>query len=301
MKPETVIGQFKLYLAGQRRALFNTCAAYCKDLEIFFDYLAKKKKELALLQVRDFERFAQHQIKAGRSARTVARRLAALRTFSDFLRQNYAISLKLTGVATPKQPKPLPRFLTEKQIGLIFAAALTDSSLRGQTHYLIVKLLYSLGLRVSELIGIRLVHINFSNATVKICGKGQKERIVPIPANVVIAIKTHLSEVRAGFLAQTKLDTDFLFCVLKNGKLVPMSRVQINNLVRKIAKLAGITTKISPHVFRHSIATHLLCKGANLRMIQLFLGHTDIATVQIYTHVETERLRKIYDLNHPLK
>lgn len=296
-----LIREFQLFLAGNRRALLNTCEAYCKDIEIFFNYLAKKRKSLPLLQVRDFENFGQHQIKIGRSARTVARRLAALRTFSDFLRQNHNIHLKLTGVATPKQPKKLPRFLTEAQISILLNSAQADSSFIGQTNFLVIKILYSLGLRISELTLIKIAHINFSNATIKIFGKGQKQRIIPTPDFLLDALKDYIDKLRKPFLAQAKITSDFLFFIYSKNIFKQMSREHASLIVRRLAKKAMLPFPVSPHMLRHSIATHLLSKGASLRMIQLFLGHSDIATVQIYTHIQTDRLRKIYDQNIPLR
>ncbi len=301
METQDLISQFKLFLAGGRRALLNTCEAYCTDITIFLNFLQKKKKVLQNLTVRDFESFGQHQIKAGRSPRTVARRLAAIRTFGDFLRQNHKINLKLLGVATPKLPKTLPRFLTEAQIDILLSYLQADLSFRGQSKFIVVKLLYSLGLRISELTAIRLAHINFSNATIKVFGKGQKQRIVPIPDFLISALQNYISSARAEFLRERKLSCDFLFFTELAGTLKPMTRSHASLIVYNAAKSAGFNFSVSPHMLRHSIATHLLAKGANLRMIQLFLGHTDIATVQIYTHIQTDRLRKIYDQNHPLK
>lgn len=297
---EYVIPEFKLFLASQQRSLANTCKAYCKDLEIFFGYLKKKNKELQALTVRDFERFAQSQIRQGLSARTVARRLAALRTFSLFLRQNYAINLKLSAVVSPKQPRPLPKFLTEKQVLSMLAEAKKDTAPKGRRNLLILTILYSLGLRVSELVELRLGQINFSSSTMKILGKGEKERVVPMTSKLSQAIQNYVSEVRPIFLE--KMDgqqTDLLFFSKIKERPAPMIRQSINLVIGRLAEKAGIKASISPHVLRHSIATHLLARGGNLRIIQSFLGHTDISTVQIYTHIQTDRLRKIYDLKHP--
>lgn len=296
---EHVIPEFKLFLASQQRSLTNTCKAYTKDLEIFFDYLKKKKKELTKLNVRDFERFAQSQIRQGLSARTVARRLAALRTFSQFLRQNYAINLKLSAVVSPKQPRPLPKFLSEKQVLSLFEVAKKDQTLRGHRNLLILTILYSLGLRVSELVELRLHQINFSASTIKVLGKGEKERVIPLTENLSAKIKIYLSTTRIQLLEKLGLQTDLLFFSKVKNRPAPMIRQSINLIIGRLAEKAGISFSISPHVLRHSIATHLLARGGNLRIIQSFLGHTDISTVQIYTHIQTDRLRKIYDLKHP--
>lgn len=293
-----IIEEFKLFLAGGRRSLLNTCMAYCKDLEIFLNYLDKRKITLQTLKVRDFERFSQSEIKKGLSAATVARRLAALRTFSLFLRQNYSINLNLSVVCSPKLPKPLPRFLTENQV-LIFLEEAKKDAMFGPQNYLILKILYSLGLRVSELVELRLGQINFSNSTVKILGKGGKERIIPIPLSLNHEIATYLVDFRQKLLFGVKPSTDLLFFSKIGNKVAPLVRQIINVLINDLSESSGLKIKAYPHMFRHSIATHLLSRGANLRIIQAFLGHSDIATVQIYTHIQTDRLRQIYDLKHP--
>lgn len=296
---ELIIEQFKFFLAGQRRSLFNTCSAYCKDLEFFLNYLNKRKITVQTLKIRDFEKFSQNQIKQGLSPATVARRLAALRTFSVFLRQNYSINLNLSSLCSPKLPKPLPKFLTEEQVFTILSQAKKEAVENNVQNYLILKVLYSLGLRVSELVDLRLWQINFSNFTAKILGKGGKERIVPIPEGLAQEIANFASNYRTKILSNLKASTDLVFFSVAKDKIIPLVRQNINCLLSGICLRAGLKTKVHPHMFRHSIATHLLSRGANLRFIQAFLGHTDIATVQIYTHIQTDRLREIYDLKHP--
>lgn len=250
------------------------------------------------LKSRDVERFSQSQIKQGLCASTVARRLAALRTFSLFLRQNHSINLNLSAVCSPKLPKPLPRFLTENQVLTLLNEAKKCAQENPQ-NYLVLKILYSLGLRVSELVELRLGQINFSNSTVKILGKGGKERIIPIPLGLNHEIGEYLTSFRQKLVSGAKPSTDLLFFSKTGSKILPMIRQNINCLINDLVRSAGLKINVYPHMFRHSIATHLLSRGANLRVIQAFLGHSDIATVQIYTHIQTDRLREIYDLKHP--
>ncbi len=295
---EDLISQFQLFLAGQRRSLENTCTAYTRDIFLFLSFLRKKKKDFQDLKIRDFECFAQNQIARGMDPRTVARRLAALRTFAQFLRQEFGISLPVAGVVTPKLSRKLPRFLTEEQIHKLFERAKKDFSPRGKRNYLIVLMLYSLGLRASELTGLKVSQINLSAMTVKVLGKGEKERVIPIPKHLASVLKDYLDKVRTQLYFGSPKIPDTLFFAGKDEPK-PMTRWYVSNIVKKLACDAGIKKIVTPHTLRHSIATHLLERGADLRMIQLFLGHSDISTVQIYTHVQTDRLRSIYNAKHP--
>jgi integrase/recombinase XerC len=199
-----------------------------------------------------------------------------------FVKTNPIVSL-----SSPKQEKHLPRFLTEEQVKALIDAALPKDT-RGMRDRAILETFYSTGIRISELVGLDVDNIDFISGIVKVLGKGRKERIVPIG-------ETALSAIRA-YLASKEKETAAIF-LNKNGRRITDRGVR--NIVDKYLRLASITQGVSPHTLRHSFATHLLNRGADLRSVQELLGHANLATTQIYTHITTERLKSVYDKAHP--
>ena len=280
---------------SEKRASLNTVSAYRRDILYFFDFLKKKRQTLKSCSAKFIEKFLQGEAIRGVGARSVARRVASLRVFAQFLKSTRQINLPLKEIASPRWNKPLPKCLSEQEVEKILATAKKDESPRGQRDFTILWLLYSLGLRVSELLGIRVDQVRLDSGFINVTGKGDKERCIPISDAKVL--EAYISETREHLLSG--LNSVQLFFSVRNGSVTKITRQAIRAIFSKLAKRAGINKSVSPHLLRHSIATHLLGRGADLRMLQSFLGHGSIATVQTYTHVETSRLRKAYDSKHP--
>lgn len=220
--------------------------------------------------------------------RTLARKISALRSFFKFLQREKIIqnnpALLLT---TPKLDKKLPKFLTEEEmVRFIESPSLTKET--GKRDRALLETLYSTGIRVSELVGLNVDSVDFIGNVVKVLGKGKKERLVPIGNKALEALKDYLES--------RKHDTKAIF-LNRNGKR--LTSRSINNIVDKYIQAGGLKFHISAHVLRHSFATHLLNRGADLRCVQELLGHANLSTTQIYTHVTTERLKNVYDKAHP--
>ena len=286
---------FALFLMSEKRASLNTVSAYRRDILYFFDFIKKKRQTLKSCSEKIIEKFLQGEAIRGVGARSVARRVASLRVFAQFLKSTRQINLPIKEIASPRWNKPLPKCLSEQEVEKILETAKKDESPKGQRDFTILWLLYSLGLRVSELLGIRVDQVRLDSGFINVTGKGDKERCIPISETNVLM--KYISEAREALLGG--LNSADLFFSVRNGRTAKITRQAIRAIFSKLTKRAGINKSVSPHLLRHSIATHLLGRGADLRMLQSFLGHGSIATVQTYTHVETSRLRSSYDDRHP--
>jgi integrase/recombinase XerC len=283
------IDEFLRHLEIERGASMHTLRAYRKDLASFNDYAQKKPGEIGMIDVRGF--IAQ-QIKEGRSKATAGRRLAAVRSFLKFLsREGYIKSNPARLVTTPRSQRRLPKFLS---VDDVFALIEKPEAL-GFVHArdrAILELLYSSGLRVSEIAGLHVDDINTREGLVKARGKGKKERIVPVGAKAVDAIRAYMVE---KLLVKKKNKALFL-----NRRGMPLSERGIRRIVVKYARMTGVTGQIGPHTLRHTFASHLLQAGADLRVIQELLGHSSLSTTQKYTHIDITHLMDVYDRAHPL-
>ncbi|MDD5432715.1 MAG: tyrosine recombinase XerC [Candidatus Omnitrophica bacterium] len=283
------IEKFIRYLEIEKNYSKHTILNYNLDLENFklfvgdlelekIDYLALRRY-LAVLKEKKL------------SSRTVGRRLSSLRSFFKFLvREAYLKTNPILALSSPKLDKHLPSFMTEEEVkGLIESAFPKDEkdelSLRDRA---ILETFYSTGIRISELAGLNQQDVDFISGIVKVLGKGRKERIVPIGETAIITIRKYLEK--------RKKQTDTLF-LNKNGSR--LTTRGLRDIVHKYILRAGIKQGVSPHTFRHSFATHLLNRGADLRTVQELLGHANLSTTQIYTHLTTERLKNVYDKAHP--
>ena len=232
----------------------------------------------------------QHHI----SARSNARRLAALRAFFQFLLQQNLISQNpLTDIDTPKIGQTLPKVLTEAEVDALLRRP-TKPTVLALRNYTMANLLYASGLRVSELVNLPVTSCNLTTGHLRVLGKGDKERMVPFSTTAGTILQEYLEQTRP-LLLKGKA-SPLLFCS-NRGKA--MTRNRFWQIMQELARAAGITKEISPHVLRHSFATHLLAGGADLRAVQMMLGHADIATTQIYTHVDTDRIKAIHHKFHP--
>lgn len=283
------IDKFIRYLQVEKGLSPHTLRAYQKDLEIFSEFVNTSPEKIDPVDVRGF--IAQ-QISSGLSKTTAGRRLAAVRSFFRFLhREGYVKSNPAKVINTPRKPKTLPKFLTvddvfnliEKPEGIGFMVARDRA---------ILELLYSSGIRVSELSGLDMGDINLRDGLVKVKGKGKKERIVPIGAKAIDAIRSYLIE----RMLLKKRDAA-LFLNRRGSRLTERS---IRRLVVKYARMVLLDGRIGPHTLRHTFATHLLQAGADLRTIQELLGHSSLSTTQKYTHLDITHLVDVYDRAHPL-
>ncbi len=301
MKNQDYATKFESYLLTEKRVAKNTFDAYRRDLEQFFTFLTEKKLLIKKVALKDLKSYLGYLNKEGIGARSAARKISTLKAFYLYLSEHYELKNIAIELTTPRLDKKLPKHLKEKEVENLLAAAKDDDSNNGVRNCTMLYLLYVTGMRISELVNLTVSSIDFSSGFVTVPGKGGKERMVPLPHHMSELIKSYLKTIYPNLLTKknTTLKTDYLFPTFYGGKLKPMSRQMFWIYLKSVAEQAGISTELSPHKLRHSLATHLLKKGANLRSLQMLLGHEQLTTVQIYTHVETEHLRKIYDKKHP--
>jgi integrase/recombinase XerD len=278
------------HLTTERGLAENSIHAYRRDLENLCDFLSKRNRTLASAQAVDFQQYLHAQSRGGKSTRTVARRLAAIRVMLRF--QSGKSAKILQQLDRPKPEQSLPKILSRAQVNQLISAPNPKSRLYLR-DVAILELLYASGLRASELCGAKLRDLNASVGVVRVLGKGFKERIVPVGRAALEAIARYLADCRPK-LARTNDDHLFLS---RSGK--PLDRIALWMLVEKYGRRSGILRGVSPHTLRHCFATHLIGGGADLRVVQELLGHSDISTTQIYTHVDQDRLRAIHKKFHP--
>lgn len=302
---ERLLDQFLEMMVAERGASANTVAAYRRDLEGFLSFLARRLETLAQADRKTLEAFLASLSKAGMARATLARKRSALKSWFEFL---YTEKLRADNPAAtldaPKLARALPKTLDSGQIAALLAAAEADTSPKGVRLQAMLELIYGSGLRVSELVALKLSALQVKAGGMAdfllVSGKGNKERLVPLSAKAKEALKRYL-EIRKIFLSsnpQSLIPNPYLF-PSHSGK--PVTRQSFFLWLKALALKAGIDPRaISPHALRHSFASHLLEGGADLRVIQELLGHADIATTQIYTHVAGSRLKKLVEEKHPL-
>jgi integrase/recombinase XerD len=292
---DELIDRYIAYITVEKGLAPNTREAYERDLIRFAAFLrcegfgafAETDTAVILKYLIDLRR-------AGIGARSRARHLVALRGFFRFLHQEKLIAVDPTRlIDLPKSGLHLPVVIPVGDIRRLLAAP-DSRQPRGQRDAAMLELLYAAGLRVSELVMLRLTHLNLEAGFVRVIGKGAKERVVPIGRQANQSLQTYLDNGRAQFLK--KRESPFVF-VVRQGR--PMTRQGFWKTIKKYALTSGINYNISPHTIRHSFASHLLEGGADLRAVQIMLGHADIATTQIYTHVTAERLKAVHRRYHP--
>jgi len=281
------VDRYHQYILVEKGLSTQTWESYLEDIQAFFNYFDDKKTTDDLLET-DLYEFLKYELSIGHSVSTALRRLSSTRGFYLFLKKDGFFQGNIPDIETPKKPKHLPNCLSEEEVeALLDAPDLTSPS--GLRDKAMLETMYSSGLRVSELLKLGKGQVNLTKGIITVFGKGAKERKVPIADYAIEYIKQYIKEVRN---KGKNKESDYLF-LSKQGK--PLSRVYFFKQVKKYSELAGITTNVSPHTLRHSFATHLLNHGAQLRIVQGMLGHTNIATTQIYTHVSSEKLKSDYD------
>jgi integrase/recombinase XerD len=282
-----------MHLASERGLADNSLHAYRRDLENVERFLGDRDKTLTNAQADDLRAYLQNQTRQGRSTKTVARRYAALRVFLKFLAaEGQDVTNLLQQIERPKPERSLPKILSRAQVNQLIAAPDPKSPLFAR-DVAILELLYASGLRASELCDLKLRDPNLQVGCVRVLGKGMKERIVPLGQAAREALERYFSDCRPKLV---RAPTDRLF-LSRTGK--PLERIALWMLVERYGRKSGLLKAISPHVLRHCFASHLLGGGADLRVVQELLGHSDIATTQIYTHVDPSRLKSIHQKYHP--
>jgi len=294
------IKDFLNYISVEKGLAQNSLLAYGSDLKKYADFLVQKQvREPGQITREHITKFLFHEKSRKQEAASIARALVAIKLLHRFMVRERLIEEDVTSVLeSPKLWKHLPSFLTIKEMSAILNAP-NVRNVTGIRDRAILELLYATGMRVTELVTLKLVDLSLDSGFLKCKGKGGKERIVPLGRDAKEAVKRYLEKVRSQSNGKRKKgqSLDVLFIGLKRtGQL---SRQAVWQMIRRYAKRARLRKKITPHTFRHSFATHLLEGGADLRVVQELLGHADISTTQIYTHVSKDRLKAIYEQFHP--
>ncbi|MCB9771164.1 MAG: tyrosine recombinase XerC [Candidatus Omnitrophica bacterium] len=284
------IEKFLTFLEIEKNYSPHTILNYKLDLVHFIEFV--EDKSLESVEYNDFRRYLAQLRTQQFKPRTLARKLSSIRSLFRFLqREGHIKENPAVLLMTPKLDKTLPKFLSEAEVSQLIEAP-KIIKMGGQRDRAIFETLYSSGLRVSELVGLNVEHIDFIGNVVKVMGKGKKERIVPIGDQALKEIRGYL----ATRVVKEGLKERAVF-LNKNGKR--LTDRSIRNIINKHLLMTSVTMKVSPHVLRHSFATHLLDRGADLRSVQELLGHVNLSTTQIYTHLTTDRLKTVYDKAHP--
>jgi len=289
------IDNFFNYIVIEKGLSNNTVVSYSRDLRKFIDFLGKNEiSDLSRVTNVHIVSFLVELKSQGLSSRTTGRNLSAVRMFFRFLvRENFLKTDPTINIESPKIRPHLPSVLSISEVDS-FLSQPDITTLKGLRNKAMLELLYATGIRVSELVGLKINSLNQEAGYLISFGKGSKERIIPIGDTARHYLKEYLTTARPKFLKGSM--SDFLFVNVSRGKL---SRQGFWKIVKRYALKAGINKKLSPHTIRHSFATHLLERGADLRSVQIMLGHVDISTTQIYTHISQERLKKIHKQYHP--
>ncbi len=270
----------------------NTLSAYRSDLMIFANWLGKKS--LLRVEAGNISEFLANRYQIGMSSRTTARILSSLRRFYGYFLRANTITIDPTALMTaPRTTRVLPQTLTENDVELLLAAPETAVP-RGQRDNAMLEMMYATGLRVSELVDLKFEQINLRQGVVQIIGKGGRERLVPVGEEALSCLEAYLNNGRVQLLSGRQ--SDYIFVTRRGGN---MTRQAFWHIIKRYAFKAQIHKPLSPHTLRHAFATHLLNHGADLRVVQLLLGHVDLSTTQIYTHVARERLQTLHAQFHP--
>lgn len=292
---QNLIADFVDMQLAECGAALNTVNSYKLDLQQFVEFCGK---DIVLAQEEDIQRFVRNLSIKGYAPRSIARKISTLKDFFKFLLSEKIISQNpMINISAPRKGKSLPKFLTRDEISLLIEAAEHNPDFKHKRTAIMLKLMYACGLRVSELVTLPLNCINFDRKHILVKGKGAKERVIPIAENVIKNVFDYLASRE---IALNGEEAPFLF-PSKSSKSGHLERDGFFKNLKNLAILAGISpAKVSPHVLRHSFATHLLNAKADLRSVQMMLGHEDISTTEIYTHILSQELLEEIKTKHPL-
>jgi integrase/recombinase XerD len=291
---DTALNQFYQHLGVERGLAFLTVAAYSGDLQDFWEFLgARDRTAWTAVTLDDLRDYLAALEARGLSARSRARRLAALRQFFRFLQREEQLSANPAELLdSPRLPRRLPKVLPEAEVTALLAAP-DPSTPSGQRDAALLEVLYATGLRVSELVGLTFKQLDLRRGVVRPLGKGSKERVVPMVILAVEKLQLYLAQGRPRLLKDKQ--SPYIFINQRGG---PLTRQGFWKILQQYALKAGVR-HLSPHTLRHSFATHLLSRGANLKVLQMLLGHANLTTTQIYTHLDAARLREMHQKAHP--
>ena len=292
------IKEFSFYLTGEKMLSKNTASSYETDLTKYCEYLKEYRKvyDVSDIKKEDIEAYLAMLKKNGFTATSIARKLTSIKKFHAFCLNEYPKEIKddpAKLISSSKKETHLPEVLTVEEIDLLISAIDTSTDI-GIRNKAILEVLYSTGMRISELTELKLAQIHLNQKYLIALGKGNKERICYLGDEAIISLRTYITKVRVKHISKP---TDLCFLNYQGNHL---SRNYIFKYLKELAIKANITKEISPHTIRHSFATHLLQNDVSLRMVQEMLGHENISTTQIYTHIEKERLKEVYMNAHPM-
>jgi integrase/recombinase XerD len=294
VKQQTIIERFLDNLWAERGLSDNSLQSYRHDLLHLQERLAARGREIEAASREDLLTVLAAEVQQGKSPRSVSRYLSAYRQFYRWLVREGSISTDPVAlIESPKTGRGLPKALTETQVESLLGAPDMQSSL-GVRDRAMLELMYATGLRVSELVGLEISNLNLNQGIVRVIGKGQKERLVPLGDEAHDSLTLYLSSGRPALLKGAQCNSVFV-----TNRKAGMTRQAFWYMVRRYAVQCDLPQKLSPHMLRHSFATHLLNHGADLRVVQLLLGHSDLSTTQIYTHIAREGLKRLHETHHP--
>ncbi len=285
------------FLKVERQLAVNTITSYSRDLNNYIDFLSSENiKTIEVVTRQTILSYLQFMNEQGKSARTVSRHISSIRSFHQFLlREKVTTNDPTVHLELPKIEQRLPRVLSMEEIDKLIAAP-DQTRPQGVRDNALLEILYGTGMRVSELIDLDVDDIHLSMGFVRVFGKGGKERIIPLGNKAIESCTRYINEVRPNFIEKKQANHDALFLNMHGGRL---TRQGCWKLLKGHAEDLKLQKKLTPHILRHSFATHLIENGADLRAVQEMLGHADISTTQIYTHVSRARLKEVYVKFHP--
>ncbi len=293
-RSEELVDRFLDAIWMERGLSQNTLGAYRADLMTLGRGLAEHEKSIDEAEKSDLLDFIAGRVEGGAKPRSTARQLSSFRRFFRYImREGMRDSDPTADIEMPRIGRSLPKTLTEEEVDALLNAPNTDEPL-GHRDRAMLELLYATGLRVSELINLKQSQINFNQGVLRIVGKGDRERLIPLGEESQRWLRDFIDGPRMEILLERQ--TDYLFPTRRGDR---MTRQAFWHIIKRYAEKAGVRKKLSPHSLRHAFATHLLNRGAELRVVQLLLGHSDLSTTQIYTHVARERLKDLHGDHHP--
>ncbi len=291
---------FETYLLTEKRVAQNSFLAYKQDVVQLVDNLHRNRVDLLSCNNNHLKKFLKVLKDRGLKARTLSRKISSFKLLYTFLNERYGVPDKAAVLIFPRLEKTLPIYLSAAEIEILFRIANRDNSPKGVRNKVMLSLLYAAGMRISELLQLTTNDFRFDEGFVQIQGKGSKERLVPMPMNLLKLFRQYLDGPHKLTTPKgTQNNSLLLFVSYNKGQFQSLTRQAYWLILKKLLVKANITKSVSPHTLRHSLATHLLRNGADLRSLQLLLGHERLSTTQIYTHLEKNQVRKVYDIKHP--
>ena len=290
------VQQFLDYLKFQKRYSRHTIISYQNDLQSFFDFLILRFGTMPLPDIKPtFVRSWLAQLKQnGMDSKSITRKISALKSFFKYqLRQHEITVSPMATIGSPKLKKRLPQYVDKEDMNTLFTHVEFPDNWEGRTQRLLIRLFYNTGIRQGELIGLREIQVDKYNLSIKVLGKGNKERVIPVSKELMDSMQEYLASKRDHF---AEVDKEYFFVSARGGKLYPRF---VYNTVRKYLGMVTTIDKKSPHVLRHSFATHLMNNGADLNAVKELLGHSSLASTQVYTHNTIEKLKDIHKKAHP--